>query len=114
VGADAVAGAEGNTAAPRSRAACPNGLVPRSRRGRRARHAREGSPGTWEAQPSPPPRGGTAKRRKTKRGGMDGGESEHLIVPMKRGNCPEGPRGGKEVPGHGTAGGKDDGYTGIR
>jgi hypothetical protein len=54
VGADAVAGAEGNTAAPRSRAVCPNGLVPRSRRGRRARHAREGSPGTWEAQLSPP------------------------------------------------------------
>ena len=43
----------------------------------------------------------------TKRGGMGDGESERRIVPGKRGNRPEGPRGGKEAPGHETAGGTD-------
>ena len=47
----------------------------------------------------------------TKRGGTGDGESERRIVPGKRGNRPEGPRGGKEAPGHETAGGKDDGDT---
>ena len=36
----------------------------------------------------------------TKRGKMGGRESQHLIVPLKRGNQPEGPRRGKEVPSH--------------
>src|SRR5208283_3419524 len=31
---------------------------------------------------------------------MGGRESQHLIVPLKRGNQPEGPRRGKEVPSH--------------
>jgi hypothetical protein len=43
----------------------------------------------------------------TKRGGRDGGESERRVVPLRRGNRPEGPRGGKEAPSHETAGGRD-------
>ena len=43
----------------------------------------------------------------TKRGGTGGRESERLIVPPTRGNRPEGPRGGKEAPGHETAGGNE-------
>ena len=43
----------------------------------------------------------------TKRGGRGGGDSERRVVPWKRGNRPEGPRGGKEAPGHETAGGTD-------
>ena len=39
--------------------------------------------------------GGTARRGEPKRGGKDDRESERLIVPAKRGNRPEGPRGGK-------------------
>jgi hypothetical protein len=54
----------------------------------------------------------TARAKATKRGGRGGGESEHLIVPMTRGNRPEGPRRGKGVPGHETVGGKDAGDTG--
>ena len=38
--------------------------------------------------------------KETKRGEMGGRESQHLIVPWKRGNHPEGPRGGKGVPSH--------------
>ncbi len=46
--------------------------------------------------------------KETKCGGTGGGESERRVVPAKRGNRPEGPRGGKGAPGHETAGGKDD------
>ena len=49
--------------------------------------------------------------KETKCGGTDGQETEHAVVPTKRGNSPRGPRGGKGVPGHGTGGGKDDGDT---
>jgi len=42
------------------------------------------------------------------------GKSECLVVPAKRGSRPEGPRGGKGAPGHGTVGGKDDGDIGLR
>ena len=38
--------------------------------------------------------------KETKRGEMGVRESQHLIVPLKRGNQPEGPRRGKEVPSH--------------
>ena len=38
--------------------------------------------------------------KETKRGEMGGRESQHLIVPWKRGNQPEGPRRGKGVPSH--------------
>ena len=40
-------------------------------------------------------------------------ESEHLIVPMKPGNRPMGPGGGKGVPRHGIDGGKDAGDIGL-
>jgi hypothetical protein len=52
----------------------PNGLTLRSRRGPRAGHAREGSPGTWEA-PLPPPEGGTAERSASERSGGAGSRS---------------------------------------
>src|SRR4051812_3875217 len=52
-------------------------------------------------------RPGYRQAKATKRGGTGDGESERLIVPAKRGNRPEGPRGGKEAPGHETAGGND-------
>src|SRR3954469_2785633 len=39
------------------------------------------------------------------------GEAERRIVPLRRGNRPEGPRGGKEAPGQEAAGGKDAGDT---
>ena len=86
----------------------------------------EGSPGTWETLPSPSSTAGRRYRltnsrlirgpasgadgderrtqrwyrqaKETKRGEKGGRESERLIVPMKRGNRPEGPRGGKGVP----------------
>jgi hypothetical protein len=45
--------------------------------------------------------------KETKRGGTGGGESERLILPVTRGNRPEGPRRGKGTPGHETVGGKD-------
>lgn len=38
--------------------------------------------------------------RETKRAERVGRESERLIVPLSRGNYPEGPRGGKETPSH--------------
>lgn len=40
--------------------------------------------------------------KETKRSGKGGGDSEHCIVPGKRGNSPGGPRGGKAVPDCGT------------
>ncbi len=52
--------------------------------------------------------------KETKCGGMGGRESENFIVPPKRGNCPDGPRGGKEVPDHGTVGGQDARDTELR
>ena len=52
-------------------------------------------------------RPGYRRAKETKRGGMGGGDSERRIVPWKRGNRPQGPRGGKEAPGHETAGGTD-------
>jgi hypothetical protein len=52
-------------------------------------------------------RPGYRQAKETKRGGTGGGDSERRIVPWKRGNRPEGPRGGKEAPGHETAGGID-------
>ena len=55
--------------------------------------------------------GGTAKQRKTERRGTGGGKSEHLIVPLKQGQPPERPCGGKEVPSHGIVWRKDDGDT---
>ena len=39
----------------------------------------------------------------------DGGESERLIVSLKRGNHPEGPRGEKGTPCHDTVGGTHGG-----
>ena len=52
-------------------------------------------------------RPGYRQAKATKRGGTGDGESERLIVLMTRGNRPEGPRRGKGVPGHETAGGND-------
>ena len=87
----------------------------------------EGSPGTWETLPSPSKcrpetpayqlqvihgpvswavgdEPGTQRwyrqAKETKCGEMGGRESQRLIVPLSRGNHPEGPRGGKEVPSH--------------
>ena len=84
-------------------------------------------PGTWETLPLPSSqaagdtayqlqidprlrvrgRGGRTRTQRwyrpakeTKRGEMGGRESQHLIVPLKRGNQPEGPRRGKGVPSH--------------
>ena len=52
-------------------------------------------------------RPGYRQAKATKRGGTGDGASERRIVPWKRGNRPEGPRGGKEAPGHEAAGGID-------
>ena len=38
---------------------------------------------------------------------MGSRESEYLILPVKVENSPNGSTGGKEVPEHGTVGGKD-------
>ena len=94
----------------------------------------EDHPGTWEALPSSRQfpggryrvtnsrlvagasdghgnetrtRPGYRQAKETKRGGRGGGDSGRRIVPWKRGNRPEGPRRGKETPGHETAGGTD-------
>src|SRR5262249_20169555 len=48
------------------------------------------------------------KAKATKRGGTGGGESERPVLPVTRGNRPEGPRRGKGAPGHETVGGTDD------
>jgi hypothetical protein len=50
---------------------------------------------------------GYRRAKATKRGGTGDGESERPILPSKRGNRPEGPRGGKGAPGHETVGGTD-------
>src|SRR5258707_14011708 len=100
-------------------------------------YAHQGSPGTWDALPFPPlqklaeglpdpkapgrrsasdltgantgARGGPRRAKETKCDGQDARESERLIVPTNRGNDSNEPRGGKEVPGHGTVGGKHGG-----
>jgi hypothetical protein len=69
-----------------------------------------GAPGGRGSEPRVRP--GYRPAKATKRGGTGGGESERRIVPLKRGNRPEGPRGGKEAPGHETAGGTDARDTG--
>jgi hypothetical protein len=46
--------------------------------------------------------GGTAGTRGTESGRTNGGKSESLIVPLKPGNRPVGPGGGKGAPWHGT------------
>ena len=51
------------------------------------------------------------RAKATERGGTGGGESERLVLPVTRGNRPEGPRRGKGAPGHETAGGTDAGDT---
>ena len=51
---------------------------------------------------------GWYRRPKAKRGRGEGWQaSEHLVVPRKRGNRPEGPRGGKGMSGQRTVGGKE-------
>jgi hypothetical protein len=83
-------------------------------RGRRAGHVHKGPPGTWEALSSPTDEFRRYRQTKeTKCGGTGGGESEHFIVPLMRGNQPEGSRGGKEMPEHGTEGGNDGRDTGL-
>src|SRR5712692_10464002 len=44
---------------------------------------------------------------------MRGRKSECFVVPRKRGNRPEGPRGGKGAPEHGHVRGKDGGDSGL-
>ena len=96
-----------------------------------------GSPGTWEVLPplshqsgrapeqqEPRPhfgaldtvgerreraRDGKRRAKATKRGGKGGRKSELSTVPVKQGNQPEGPCGGRGEPGYGTTGGKDAG-----
>ena len=48
-------------------------------------------------------------REAIKRVEKDGGESERPVVSLKRGTCPEGPRGEKGTPCHDTVGGKHGG-----
>lgn len=86
VGADAFGGAEGTTTARRER---PSLRWPH--RGRRAGRVSKGRPGTWETSP-PPRRSGTRMPRTTKAAGMGVEESEHLVVPRKPGNRPDGTR----------------------
>src|SRR4051812_37978804 len=59
-------------------------------------------------------RDGNRQAKGTKRGGTGNRKSELLTVPVKRGNQPEGPRGGRGKPGYGTTGGKDAGNTESR
>jgi hypothetical protein len=47
--------------------------------------------------------------KETKRRGRDGRKSECFVLPRKRGNQPEGPRGGKGAPEHGYVRGQDGG-----
>src|SRR6516162_9842684 len=120
--ADAVGMAEGNITAPREGHG-PDGLVRGSRRGRRAGHAWEGSPGTWETsrlplgQPAggtgqaeaPGPRGersaaqganaertrGTAERRQRSKAERGARSRSAAVGARTRGNRPEGPRRAK-------------------
>ena len=50
----------------------------------------------------------------TKRGETGGRESERLIVPTRRGNWTDGPRGGKGAPFQGTVGGNHGGCSETR
>jgi hypothetical protein len=68
-----------------------------------------GAPGGRGSEPRVRP--GYRQAKVTKRGGTGGGESERLVLPVTRGNRPEGPRRGKGAPGHETVGGKDAGDT---
>ena len=54
-------------------------------------------------------RDGKRRAKATKRGGKGGRKSELSTVPVKQGNHPEGPCGGRGEPGYGTTGGKDAG-----
>ena len=85
----------------------PLHLLGKSRREHRVTNSRPvaGAPGGHGSERRVRP--GYRQAKATKRGGTGGGESERRIVPLKRGNRPEGPRGGKEAPGHETAGGTD-------
>jgi hypothetical protein len=104
-------------------------------RGLRARHADEGSPGTWEILSSPRisvkgatvnnllAHGGCAPHSwerssghgavpqgegQPKQCGTDGGKSEHSNSTGEAGeSIPRDPVEGRRVPGHGTVGGKD-------
>ena len=53
--------------------------------------------------------GSTGVRRERRNAGTDGRKSELFVVPMKQGNQPEGPCGGKGEPSRRTVGGKDEG-----
>jgi hypothetical protein len=64
-----------------------------------------GAPGGYESETRVQP--GYRHAKATKRGGMGGWDSERPILPVTRGNRPEGPRRGKGAPGHETAGGTD-------
>ena len=85
----------------------PLHLLGKSRREHRVTNSRPsaGAPGGRGSEPRVRP--GYRQAKATKRGGTGDGDSERRIVPWKRGNRPEGPRGGKEAPGHETAGGTD-------
>jgi hypothetical protein len=102
----------------------------------------EGSPGTWEVRRFPsqhpgagepgeqPPRpalacsaasgakhehsGGKASATTKKCWQTRRRKSELLVVPLKPGNRPTGPGGGKGQSGVETVGGQHDGYTGTR
>src|SRR3982751_3456310 len=68
-------------------------------------------PGRWEQT------GRTRRYRQakaTKRGETDGRGSERPIVPTRRGNPTEGPRGGKGAPFQGTVGGEHVGCPETR
>ncbi len=65
------------------------------------------------------PKEGTAERGRPSgkhglgRGGTGVQKSERFVVPMKRGNQPTGPRGGKGAPNHRAIRGKDERDTGL-
>ena len=85
----------------------PLHLLGKSRREHRVTNSRPvaGAPGGQGSELRVQP--GYRQAKATKRGGTGGGESERLIVPRTRGNRSEGPRRGKEAPGHEAAGGTD-------
>ncbi len=126
-GADVVHMPEGRVAAPQGPGACdpagveeqgtltgvlqepgrPLHLFGESRREHRVTNSRplaEAPGGEGSEQRVRP---GYRQTKATKCGGTGGGDSERRVVPEKRGNRPEGPREGKEAPGHETAGGTD-------